>query len=94
MKSPIVKRRSIIIDGRKTKVSLEDLFWQQLKEIAQTRDETLSDLVSKVDKDRGHTNLSSAIRLFVLGYVRDEITHHHKNGLTHKKDGRGVEGQP
>ncbi len=69
MKSPVVKR-SIVIAGHKTSVSLEDAFWTGLKEIAAKRDLTLSDLVATIDQDRQHGNLSSAIRLFVLDYYR------------------------
>lgn len=70
MSSPVVKR-SIVIAGHKTSVSLEDAFWQGLKEIATGRDMTLSDLVATVDTDRHGGNLSSAIRLFVLDYYRE-----------------------
>jgi predicted DNA-binding ribbon-helix-helix protein len=69
MKSPVVKR-SIVIAGHKTSVSLEDAFWQALKEIAASRAMTLSDLVAAIDKQRQHGNLSSAIRLFVLDFYR------------------------
>jgi predicted DNA-binding ribbon-helix-helix protein len=69
MKSPVVKR-SIVIAGHKTSVSLEDAFWKGLKEIADDRDVTLSDLVSSIDTDRHQGNLSSAIRLFVLDHYR------------------------
>lgn len=48
MKSPVVKR-SIVIAGHKTSVSLEDAFWKGLKEIAGERDITLSDLVAAID---------------------------------------------
>ena len=72
MKSPIVKR-SIIIGGHKTSVSLEDAFWQGLKEIAGGRNVTLSELVGAIDAEREHGNLSSAIRLFVLSAYRDQI---------------------
>jgi predicted DNA-binding ribbon-helix-helix protein len=69
MKSPVVKR-SIVIAGHKTSVSLEDAFWRGLKEIASGREITLSDLVASIDTDRRHGNLSSAIRLFVLDHYR------------------------
>ena len=72
MKSPVVKR-SIVIAGHKTSVSLEDAFWKGLKEIAGGRDLTLSDLVSTIDSERRHGNLSSAIRLFVLNHYRTQI---------------------
>ena len=71
MKSPVVKR-SIVIAGHKTSVSLEDAFWKCLKEIAGTRDMTLSDLVATIDTDRQQGNLSSAIRLFVLDHYRGQ----------------------
>jgi predicted DNA-binding ribbon-helix-helix protein len=69
MKSPVVKR-SIVIAGHKTSVSLEDAFWQGLKQIAGERNLTLSDLVATIDTERRQGNLSSAIRLFVLDYYR------------------------
>ena len=73
MKSTVIKR-SVVIAGHKTSVSLEDAFWNALKEIAGGRDATLSDLVAIIDADRHHANLSSAIRLFVLGFYRDQIS--------------------
>ena len=70
MKSPVIKR-SIVVAGHKTSVSLEDAFWKSLKEIADDRDVTLSELVSSIDTDRRQGNLSSAIRLFVLDHFRN-----------------------
>jgi predicted DNA-binding ribbon-helix-helix protein len=64
-------KRSIVIGGHKTSVSIEDEFWDSLKEIARERDTTLMELVAAIDGDREHANLSSAIRLFVLGFYRD-----------------------
>jgi predicted DNA-binding ribbon-helix-helix protein len=72
MKSPVVKR-SIVIAGHKTSVSLEDAFWKGLKDIAGGREITLSDLVASIDTDRRQGNLSSAIRLFVLDHYRGRI---------------------
>jgi predicted DNA-binding ribbon-helix-helix protein len=71
MKSPVVKR-SIVIAGHKTSVSLEDAFWTGLKEVAGGRGMTLSELVASIDQDRRHGNLSSAIRLFVLDHYRSQ----------------------
>jgi predicted DNA-binding ribbon-helix-helix protein len=71
MKSPVVKR-SIVIAGHKTSVSLEDAFWSGLKDIAASRNMTLSELVATIDHDRRQGNLSSAIRLFVLEYFRGQ----------------------
>jgi len=69
MNSPVVKR-SIVIAGHKTSVSLEDAFWKGLKDIAAARDATLSDLVATIDSTRRRGNLSSAIRLFVLDHFQ------------------------
>jgi predicted DNA-binding ribbon-helix-helix protein len=65
MKSLVVKR-SIVIDGHKTSVSVDDAFWSGLKEIAHNEHATISKMVGNIDKLRRHGNLSSAIRLFVL----------------------------
>jgi predicted DNA-binding ribbon-helix-helix protein len=67
MKSLVVKR-SVVLAGHKTSVSLEDAFWERLKDIAKSRRMTLSDLISRIDVDREHGNLSSALRLFVLNH--------------------------
>jgi predicted DNA-binding ribbon-helix-helix protein len=69
MKSPVIKR-SIVIAGHKTSVSLEDAFWTGLKDVAASRRTTLSELVAAIDTERQHGNLSSAIRLFVLDHYR------------------------
>jgi predicted DNA-binding ribbon-helix-helix protein len=69
MKSLIVKR-SVIIDGHKTSMSLEDDFWQSVKKIAAGRRMTIAGLVHEIDRERQQGNLSSAVRLFVLEYYR------------------------
>jgi predicted DNA-binding ribbon-helix-helix protein len=70
MKSPVVKR-SIVVAGHKTSVSLEEAFWNGMKEISVLREMTLSELVGEIDTNRQQGNLSSAIRLFVLDYFRN-----------------------
>jgi predicted DNA-binding ribbon-helix-helix protein len=72
MKSPVVKR-SIVLAGHKTSVSLEDAFWKGLKEIAARRLMTLAELIGTIDSQRQHGNLSSALRLFVLEFYRSQI---------------------
>jgi predicted DNA-binding ribbon-helix-helix protein len=69
MQSAVIKR-SIIVGGHKTSVSLEDAFWYGLKEIGRGYNVKLSDLVAAIDARRPHGNLSSAIRLFVLDHFR------------------------
>lgn len=72
MKSLVVKR-SIVIGGHKTSVSLEEPFWLGLKEIAHDHQMTLSTMVGDIDVKRRQGNLSSAIRLFVLDSVRTRV---------------------
>lgn len=84
MKSPVVKR-SIVIAGHKTSVSLEDAFWSGLKDIAVGRHMTLSDLVAAIDSERHHGNLSSAIRLFVLDHYRTRTAGHGESGQTSRE---------
>jgi len=71
MKSSIVKR-SVVIGGHKTSVSLEEPFWTDLKQIAHAQHVTLSALVTQIDDTREQSNLSSAIRLFVLHHYEDK----------------------
>ena len=73
MKSPVVKR-SIVVAGHKTSVSLEEGFWNALKEISHARRLPVSKLADAIDRDRQHGNLSSAIRLFVLSHYRQSAT--------------------
>jgi predicted DNA-binding ribbon-helix-helix protein len=63
-----VAKRSIVIAGHKTSISLEDEFWNGLKAIAESRRRTLSGLVAEIDQNR-RGNLSSAIRVFVFGLL-------------------------
>jgi predicted DNA-binding ribbon-helix-helix protein len=69
MKSTVHKH-SILLGGHRTSVSLEDAFWQALKEVARENRVTVSCMADQIDKAREHHNLSSAIRLFVLNHYR------------------------
>jgi predicted DNA-binding ribbon-helix-helix protein len=81
MRSSVVKR-SIVVAGRKTSVSLEDAFWQTFKEIAGGQHLTLSELVAAIDSERQRGNLSSAIRLFVLDFYRDQVSEYETRDRT------------
>ena len=70
MKPSVIVKRSIVLDGHKTSISLEDAFWSSLKEIADAQGITPSAMVAEIDKTREQANLCSAIRLFVLDQVR------------------------
>jgi len=69
VKSPVVKR-SIVVGGHKTSVSLEEAFWNGMKEISRQRSMALSEMVGEIDSNRQQGNLSSAIRLFVLDHFK------------------------
>lgn len=61
-----VTKRSVVVGRHKTSVSLEDVFWEEFRKIAGQRQQALSQLMAEIDAGRQHSNLSSAIRLFVL----------------------------
>jgi predicted DNA-binding ribbon-helix-helix protein len=69
MQSANVKR-SIVIRGHKTSVTLEEPFWSGLWEIARGKGYTLGRLVAEIDSERAGSNLSSAIRMYVLEHFR------------------------
>ena len=72
MKSAITKR-SVVLSGRKTSVSLEPDFWEGVKEIARIQNRAVADLVTEIDEHRQLGNLSSAVRLFVLAHYQNHI---------------------
>ena len=80
MKSLVVKR-SIVLAGHKTSVSLEDEFWIALKKIAGDRNVMLSELVGSIDAQRQQGNFSSALRLFVLEYYRGKAAEKPRNEM-------------
>jgi len=61
-----VVKRSLLIAGHRTSISLEDAFWRRLRRIAAERGLSLNRLAATIDASRGSANLSSAIRVFVL----------------------------
>ena len=69
----LISKRSVVIAGHKTSVSLEETFWKALKEIGIGRNMGLSAMVATIDSERQNGNLSSAIRLFVLNFYLDQL---------------------
>jgi predicted DNA-binding ribbon-helix-helix protein len=67
-----IRKRSVIVAGHKTSVSLEAPFWEEIAAIAQARGQSIGALVSEIDRTR-EGNLSSALRLFVLGELRRKL---------------------
>ena len=72
MTSQTVKR-SLVIAGRKKSISLEEVVWRSLKEIANYRDATLLTLLTGIASTEDQGNLSSSIRLFVLNFYREQL---------------------
>jgi predicted DNA-binding ribbon-helix-helix protein len=64
-----LSKHSLVIAGHRTSISLEHAFWQALQAIARERQVSIASLVASVDAERGEANLSSALRVFVLGAV-------------------------
>ena len=64
-----IRKRSVVVSGHPTSVTMEDVFWKVLQDIAETRDVSLNQLVSEIDRSR-EGNLSSALRVFVLQWVK------------------------
>lgn len=64
-----LRKRSVMIAGHRTSVSLEDAFWMALRRIARDRGESLGGLITRIDRERSG-NLSSALRVFVLGELQ------------------------
>jgi predicted DNA-binding ribbon-helix-helix protein len=81
MKSSLVNR-SVRIAGRNTSIALEREFWNALREIAGCRDVTVPELVAVIDSAPRRGPLSSAIRLFVLGFYRDQILEQERRDRT------------
>ena len=69
----LVKKRSVVIDGLRTSVSIEDLFWKMLSQHALRSGHTISSYVTQLSKKAGQSNLSSAIRLKVLELAKEGL---------------------
>ena len=64
-------KKSVVIAGRhRTSVSLENEFWDELKNIADKLNLSVNALVTKIDAERENENLSGAIRVFILKYLK------------------------
>lgn len=69
--SSIVKKRSVKLAGHRTSISVEDEFWDALKNIAAKENVSIADLLTRIDTDRPG-NLSSAARLYVLKHLQTQ----------------------
>ncbi|MBM6579460.1 ribbon-helix-helix domain-containing protein [Microvirga sp. BT689] len=68
-----VVKRSVSIAGHRTSISLEEPFWEGLREIAEREKLSIQALIGRIDAERGEQNLSSAIRVFVLTDLRHRL---------------------
>lgn len=64
-----ITKRSVVIRGHKTSISLEDVFWDGLKSVARERNQTMSALVAEIHDQRASVNLSSATRIYVSRHL-------------------------
>ena len=62
-------KRSVMISGHRTSISLETAFWSELKSLAESRHQSINALITEIDHQR-RCNLSSALRLFVLEQLK------------------------
>lgn len=67
-----MKKRSLLIMGHATSISLEDEFWATLKEISVEKSQSIQELIEQIDLTRT-SNLSSAVRLFVLNHLKKKL---------------------
>lgn len=67
-----MKKISVIIAHRhQTSISLEEEFWLELQKIALKQNMTINQLVTQIDSERKYENLSSAIRVYILNYLKN-----------------------
>ncbi len=77
-----ITKRSVLITGRKTSISLEDMFWHALKDIAAEQRTSAAALLAQINQKRGTTNFSSAVRQFVMAYYINLVNDLRKNATS------------
>ena len=77
-----ITKRSVLITGRKTSISLEDMFWHALKDIAAEQRTSAAALLVQINQKRGNTNFSSAVRQFVMAYYINLVNDLRKNATS------------
>lgn len=66
-----MKKKSICLFGHRTSITLEEEFWNALKEISTIKDISVQKLVEEIDEKRAHKNLSAAIRIYILFFYQN-----------------------
>ena len=75
-----VFKRSVSLGDKHTSMTLEDDFWEMLKEIAHSRAITIAELVAEIDSSRTCGSLSSAVRVYLFRHCRDKLMQYEKTG--------------
>ena len=70
---PNSNKRTVKIDGHITSVFLETEFWEEILKLSKTENTTPDKIISKIDKMKNTSNLSSAIRLYVLNHLKGQL---------------------
>ena len=70
---PNSNKRTVKIDGHITSVFLETEFWEEILKLSKKENTTPDKIISKIDKKKNTSNLSSAIRLYVLNHLKDQL---------------------
>ena len=70
---PNSNKRTVKIDGHITSVFLETEFWEEILKLSKKENSTPDKIISKIDKNKNTSNLSSAIRLYVLNHLKDQL---------------------
>ena len=70
---PNSNKRTVKIDGHITSVFLETEFWEEILKLSKKESTTPDKIISKIDKAKSTSNLSSAIRLYVLNHLKGQL---------------------
>ena len=68
---PSTNKHTVVINGHNTSVFIEDDFWNELKKISLSKNISLSEMIALIDQNKKKSNLSSAIRLYILNHLRE-----------------------
>ena len=63
--------RNVTVSGRRTSIRMEQVMWTSLTDICRREDHTVNEIISIIDEKRAETNLTAAIRVFIICYYRD-----------------------
>ena len=69
-----ILKRSVAIAGHRTSISLEEPFWEALREMAERESISVQRLIGRIDAERGDQNLSSAIRVYIVDRLRGDLS--------------------